>query len=352
MRDKSIKYNYIDKCSIHPDKVVLTTEVVKYGITPLNSGVGINNNNNNNSKTTNSSKLTKSFHNFNLSINSQRNLRNKIKYLFIYAKKRRIKTYKGKILDNFKVCFLTLTLPAKQIHPTSDIVRECLIPFLDILRKRLKMMNYVYRLEFQSNGNVHFHIVTDTYVDYYFARRYWNHSVNRLGYKNIYKDKMNSMSYTEYSKCYGKDYQGRPIDNGVLFDRYNKGCKSNWNHPNTVDVKNSKSSDNIDYYISKYFSKKDNGKKCNDLDNESNSFALRLCYWSRSLSRLSPESLPIEYYTRRVIEWLKDDDSTVYKVYDYCKIIYFNIKKVSPSLREWLYRYFFSVRDEVGYISA
>ena len=66
-------------------------------------------------------KLEKKFHEFKISENSQRNLRDKISYLFQFAKSRRIKTYSGKVLPNFKICFLTLTLPSEQIHTTADI---------------------------------------------------------------------------------------------------------------------------------------------------------------------------------------------------------------------------------------
>lgn len=124
--------------------------------------------------------LQKKFHEFKISENSQRNLRDKISYLFQFAKSRRIKTYSGKVLPNFKICFLTLTLPSQQVHTTAEIYKSCLEPFLEVLRKRLKLQNYVWRLEHQSNGNVHYHIATDTYIDYFFAQKtleYYNWKV-------------------------------------------------------------------------------------------------------------------------------------------------------------------------------
>ena len=79
--------------------------------------------------------LEKKFHNFNISVNSQRNLRDKISYLFQFSKQRKIKTFSGNIINGFKVCFLTLTLPAKQKHPTALITQLCLDDFLQKCRK-------------------------------------------------------------------------------------------------------------------------------------------------------------------------------------------------------------------------
>ena len=297
-------------------------------------------------------KIKKQFHNFTISKNSQRNLRSKIEYLFLYARKRRIKTYNGKTIPNFKVVFLTLKMPSKQIHPSSVIIVECLQPFLDLLRKRLGMRNYVYRVEFQKNGNVHFHIVTDTYIDYYFALKHWNRFLNKLGYIDAFAEKMRALSINEYANRYGNDFQGKKIDFNVIKKRYENGKKSKWRNPNSVDVKNAKSGDNLGLYISKYFSKNENGAKQNELDNEENSFALRLCYWSRSLSQMKPESMPLDYYDVDVFRELAKEENVTICYYDYCTVIYFDYNKLSGLAKDYLKYYFAELRREVGYIPA
>lgn len=294
-------------------------------------------------------KLVKKFHNFEISINSQRNLRDKITYLFHFAKSRSIKTYSGKTIPNFKVCFLTLTLPSPQVHTTAQMNTECLEPFLEVLRKRLKMQNYVWRMEFQSNGSVHYHIATDTYIDYFFAQKQWNSIINKLGYVDQYAEKMKALTYNEYLNRYSK---GGEIPADVVYKRYLKGKACGWSQPNTVDVKNAKSSDNIGYYISKYFSKKEKSAKCNKLDNEENSFGLRLCFWSRSLSRCKAEAMPFDYYPYDYVAILSRCTEVLRCAFDYCTVFYFSFNKLPPAVRAVIGEYFTIFKKEIAYVPA
>lgn len=294
-------------------------------------------------------KLVKKFHNFEISKNSQRNLKDKISYLFQFARSRNIRTYNGKNLVNFKVCFLTLTLPSAQVHPSAAVIEKCFQPFLEVLRKRLKMMNYVYRIEFQTNGNIHFHMATDTYIDYFFAQKHWNRIIEQLGYVTRYANSMLNLSYNEYLQRYS---QGGKIPAAVLYKRYLKGKASKWQNPNSVDVKNAKSSDNIGWYISKYFSKKEKGAKCNSLDNEENSMALRLCFWSRSLSKCKAESMPFDYYNYNFERIFEKLDCVNTRIFDYCKVVYFSFNKLPAWLKSILGEYFQQQKFEAQYVPA
>lgn len=343
------KINVVDKVSISPSKVSLTQDITKsyknsLGFWEYKEPKKI--------QSSSSKKITKKFHNFTISKNSQRNLRQKIEYLFLYARKRKIKTYNGKTIPNFKVVFLTLKMPSKQKHPSSQIIVECLQPLLDIFRKRLGMRNYVYRMEFQKNGNVHFHIVTDTYIDYYFALKHWNKLLDKMGYITAFAEKMGALSINEYANLYGNDYQGKKIDFQIVKKRYENGRKKKWRNPNTVDVKNARSGDNLGLYISKYFSKNEKGSKHNELDNEENSFALRLCYWSRSLSQMKAESMPLDYYDVDIFRELAKEENVTICYYDYCTVIYFDYNKISGLAKEYLKYFFDELRREVGYRCA
>lgn len=293
--------------------------------------------------------LKKAFHNFSISVNSQRNLRDKIQYLFQFAKGRNIKTANGKNLKNFKVCFLTLTLPSAQKHPTAEITKTCLDEFLQRCRKYLGMRNYVWRLEFQANGNVHYHIVTDTYVCYYWARKEWNSCLEQLGYVSAYANKMNGLSFTDYSSRYADKYNGNAQK---LYKSYGDGRANNWRQPNSVDVKSAKGSDNISYYISKYFSKKEKTAVCNSLDNESNSFALRLCFWSRSLSACKAESMPLDYYSADIVNLFTKYNIGKKVLFDYCTVIYYSFNELPSFVKMIIGHYFNKLRDEIEYLPA
>lgn len=282
-------------------------------------------------------KLVKMFHNFEISKNSARNLKDKIQYLFQFAKSRKIKTYNGKVIPNFKICFLTLTLPAPQVHNTAEITKDCLDAFLQVLRQRLSLKNYVWRMEFQANGNVHYHIATDVYIDYYFARKHWNAILETKGYVSAFAEKMMKLNYTDYARRFNPTGQTSP---DVLYKRYVRGRAEKWRNPNTVDVKNAKSSDNIASYISKYFSKKEKKASKNPLDNEDNSFALRLCFWSRSLSKCKAESMPADYYAPDLVYYFERDASVLRCVFDYCRVYYYAFNQINVGLRAWLGEYF------------
>lgn len=347
---KEYRLKVLQMVSVLPSKVLVTTDITKQYQNSSGDWVFRE------KKTTNNvadkKKLVRKFHNFEISPNSARNLRQKIDFLYYYSNKRRVKTYSGKVISNFKVLFLTLTIPSKQIHNTGMIITNILDPFLQICRQRLKMQNYVWRLEFQANGNAHFHILTDTYVDYYFAKKHWNRCLNNLGYIDAYRAKMEALSYNDYCQMYGKDYKGNKVSNQVLFKRYNAGKSSNWKNPNSVDVKSIRSSKEISFYISKYFSKKAKSSKCNKLDNEENSFALRLCYWSRSLSRLKTESMPFDFYEADLVEMLEADKSVIRCVYDYCVVYYFDVNQCGLYLKRAIDAVLERVRLEADYIPA
>ena len=287
---------YREFFSVRPDRVCRTVRGQKYALDEYGKyqPVGFNSDGSKMLKVfcaqDPAKKIERTFHNFQISQNSQKNLRDKINYLYQFSNARDIVTYSGKSLKGFRVAFITLTLPAQQKTPTADISAELFDPFLQALRQYVKMENYAWRLEFQKNGNVHYHIVTDSYCDYFYIKQRWNTILEKHGYISDYRNKMSSMSWTEYRSAYSSN--GR-VSAGELWKRYNRGKAEKWSHPNTVDVKNATSSRAVSFYISKYFSKRGNSISCNELDDESNSFGLRLCFWSRSLSRCKADSMPV-----------------------------------------------------------
>nr|WP_147462057.1 hypothetical protein [Chryseobacterium defluvii] len=46
----------------------------------------------------------------------------------------------------------------------------------------MKIENYVWRAETQENGNIHFHLLFDTYFNHNTLKRVWNHYLKDMGY--------------------------------------------------------------------------------------------------------------------------------------------------------------------------
>lgn len=98
------------------------------------------------------------------------------------------------------ITFLTLTLSETQKH-TDKVFIRALAKFLDdlkrtknylidpITKKQLKecaipLKNYIWRAETQENGNIHFHLLLDTFVNKDVVNRLWNNQLTNLGYKS------------------------------------------------------------------------------------------------------------------------------------------------------------------------
>jgi len=120
---------------------------------------------------------------------------------------------------SFKINFITLTLPAIQVHSDSDITNKCLGNMFDVMKKRAGLNNYIWRAEAQANGNIHFHIITDTFMHYNDLRKWWNQSLDILGYIDAFQLK--------------------------------------WRHrnPNSIDVHSVKHVSRLSSYLSKYMAK-------------------------------------------------------------------------------------------------
>lgn len=94
---------------------------------------------------------------------------------------------KGNI-KGFRLGLLTLTLPSSQVH-TDIVIKEALNRFFEYMRDNYKLKNYMWRAERQKNGNIHFHIVWNIYVDKIDVSRYWNAALEPLGYIDAYEKK-------------------------------------------------------------------------------------------------------------------------------------------------------------------
>lgn len=280
------------------------------------------------------SNLSNNNHNFVISDNAYRNLKRRINWLYYLSKSKSVKTYSGKNIYNFKIGFITLTLPSKQKTCTKDVTNNLLNNFLTEVRQRTKMENYVWRLEFQKNGNVHYHIVTDTYLDYFFIRKIWNRILKLNGYISEYQNKFKNLSLSEYRNIVDKNHK---IEFKNIAKRYAKNKSENWENPPSVDVKSVISNQAISNYISKYFSKEnDENPIKNEFDNDENSKNLRLWFCSRSLSKLKTVSNFVEAVKYDIFSIISHSKKIKKIVGKYATSYYFEIKTMSGNARKWI----------------
>lgn len=111
-----------------------------------------------------------------------RNAINWMQYLSegkFYTEKKTKKKYR------LRLNMITVTLCAKQKHSDEFLVHHLLRPFLKWMARKGSAL-YVWRAEAQSNGNIHFHITGNKFLDKNSIQLKWNSLLQVHGYLRDY----------------------------------------------------------------------------------------------------------------------------------------------------------------------
>lgn len=84
---------------------------------------------------------------------------------------------------------ITLTLPAKQIESDEEIKRKYLNAWLQKLCRFQPDIHYLWVAETQANGNIHFHVVADKWVDFRWVQSSWNATLENGQYIDLFAAK-------------------------------------------------------------------------------------------------------------------------------------------------------------------
>lgn len=181
-----------------------------------------------------------------------RRMKNSIGWLMHLSKDRKVYSRDLKKSLKFRVSFITVTLSSDQVHDDNKIKKDLFRQLLIELKQTCGMKEYIWRAEKQFNGNIHFHLLTNVFVDHSVLRSKWNRIQNKLGYVDRYSERM------ERSISCFSDYYNRFINQGSymqLRKRYLEGCRTGWKSPNSTDVHSLKRVKNIYNYLCKYMCK-------------------------------------------------------------------------------------------------
>lgn len=288
-------------------------------------------------------------HNFELSHKAAKRIRQKVTWLYNLSKNKTVYGSKGKLIYSFRMNFVTLTLPSVQVHETPEIIKKCLNQFLIECAQQFDLLNYVWRLEYQKNGNAHFHIATDSYLPYALARDIWNRCLEKLGYITAYHNKNKGQSFSDYLK---KNPVTAKTDIKTLKKRWAFGFKTAWMKPNTVDVRTVTNSSNISFYISKYITKKSN-EPLNPIvaSRENTNSNMRLWFCSRSLSKVDKISLYMDSLPDLFCSAISQLGEKKQIFADYCELWYFDIKKQCLEFKRLFRQILFDYARDVGYFT-
>jgi hypothetical protein len=84
---------------------------------------------------------------------------------------------------------MTLTLPSRQIESDNDVKRLYLNNWLRKLHYNYPKMNYLWAAETQANGNIHFHVIGDHWIDKRWVQQTWNETLENGQYIDLFAAK-------------------------------------------------------------------------------------------------------------------------------------------------------------------
>lgn len=329
-----------DVVQIYPSRVTITPQRANKGISPLVDSY-LKRLQKNRSDLQYQKNFKKKAINYNLSKASKRKIFDSINTMYCLSKPRNIEMQNGKKLYNFRLSFITLTLPSKQCHSDTEIKSLCINQFLFEIKRKYKIQNFVWKAELQKNENIHFHLILDHYIDFQALRRRWNRIINKLGYVDAYQEKFSKLSLLEYNQLTNAD---KKTDFNVIKERFASGKKSNWSNPNSVDVRQVRQKKDLAIYLGKYFAKPSTTEESTKEDLERLKNFGRI--WSRSYS-LAQLKFVHKYLVSEIqgmLEYLSKETKFVKKVVgDFFTVFYFNVSELHVNFREFHSKYLFAI---------
>ena len=190
-----------------------------------------------------------------ISDQQRKKILNRAFWLGTIASEKEVLGKNGRVLK-YKLSFITLTLPGNSKMVAKDLNKKALNTFLTNMRRNVNMQNYIWRLEWQKNGKIHYHIITDAAVNYHYVRHVWNRIMKETGHMADYTKKFENMNLGEYTNHIRQVVKGE-VNHNKIREWYVKGNREGWENPNSVDVVKVFDEKSLNYYLAKYISKDD-----------------------------------------------------------------------------------------------
>lgn len=139
---------------------------------------------------TTDANLKKKRENLELSSQSRKKLTAAINWLYAASRQKKVFDKAQNKHVSFRVNFITLTIPVN--HGRADmheLAPKMLNNWLTYMRTKQNLANYVWKLEFTKANVQHYHLTTDTYLNYMLIRNVWNYQLKAAGcLDNFYRE--------------------------------------------------------------------------------------------------------------------------------------------------------------------
>jgi hypothetical protein len=180
-------------------------------------------------------------HNGIVSPTSRRKFSRKLDYLRYIAKH-----------QHTTLALITLTLSHKQVHADRVLKRRLFRVFLQELKRKWKVLHYICRYEKQKNGNLHAHIIVPKYIYWNEIRNVWNRIQQNLGYVTRYRGDQ-KLWHRDGFRYRSDDGKGR--SRKQQYKAYRQGLRTDWDNPNSTDIRRVDNISNVKGYLMKYMTK-------------------------------------------------------------------------------------------------
>lgn len=207
----------------------------------------------------NEKNLKKNVHSGHMSPKAIRRLTNAINWLVASAPQKWVYDKTTKKRYNFRVNFVTLTLPTTN-HGITDhqFKSDLLHNFINTCRYKFDMKNFVWKVETQANGNIHAHFTTDTFIHWKDLRSVWNRILEKKGIIEKYTNKHENLTFDEYCNLYNPENKK---DIEQMRKSFAYGQSTNWKDPNSTDVHSVWNVKDLAAYLAKYMGKKEEDRR-------------------------------------------------------------------------------------------
>lgn len=194
-----------------------------------------------------------------LSKKSAKRLKNAVNWLIACSEKKHVYSKQSGKSFYFQLSFITLTLPVTEVEMNDKTIKNKLLHlFINQARNRWGMKSYVWKAETQENGNIHFHLTTDVYMDSDELRSVWNKCLNTHGILQKYTQKFSSMSFEDYCNA---TLSKKTVPHDVQLRRFQLGQATGFKSPNTTDIHAVYKVRDVGAYLATYLSKKEDGRR-------------------------------------------------------------------------------------------
>lgn len=326
----------IPRVTIHPSKICLYKEV-KWN--PVRTSSKFNVESESESVEVNQSfiKSTRKNNGY-LSQIAKRKLFKAIDYLIITSEKKRVYSKLQHKYISFRVVFVTLTLPSNQTHSDKEITNQVLNQFLIECQKYHNVKKYIWRAEKQQNGDIHYHILINEFIEYQELRKRWNRICNKLGYVDKYQSKMKEFFKDGFKLSVNKNDK-RTVDQQRK--AFIIGQKSEWRSPNSTDIHDTRKVHDIKKYVGKYLCKQPD-LKIDAQEDEIDKLTVKGRLWScsQNLSNIKGCELVEDWQISDELERLAENSKC--KIYrdPYFSVMFINCEDFIKYGSELLFKYF------------